>query len=168
MFMTGNRQPLICILFAIGLAIWGGAAFAQDADDDFGVSESDIETDGDGSEGTTACLRDSDCGDNQSCRDDGRCVTLQCETDTDCIFADFYCRDDDKTCAPKICVWDSDCLAHELCLKAACVADPSTYVEGGVGGCQMSLIASKWDQIGILIIGVLLLGWLSYVRRKRT
>lgn len=34
-------------------------------------------------------------------------------------------------------------------------------------GFQMTLIASKWDQIGILIIGGLLLGWLHYIRRRR-
>lgn len=103
------------------------------------------------------CVLDSDCQDNETCKDDGRCVPLQCETDDDCIYDDLLCRVEDKQCALKECRYDADCLSYQICLSKSCTNDPTTYVEGGAGNCTVISVVRHWDQLAMLVICLLLL-----------
>ncbi len=123
----------------------------------------DGDADGGDSEILRECQQDSDCGTNEVCKDDGVCVTYECDLDSDCD-SGYHCRED-KICAPDRCSWDVDCLSHELCIKSQCIMDPSTYVEGGAFNCQTSSMESRWEQIGAIVIGGLLLLWFRIRRR---
>lgn len=172
MKQAGTVVSLFYIFFLV-LALSPAPLGAEPSESD-GDSDSQVEDDGD----TTAdgdqtsddpardCLLDTDCESGEICRDDGRCIPEDCEIDADCNFGDFYCRED-KTCGPIVCVVDNDCLTFELCLQGSCLADPTTYVEGGVTNCQTMSLPQRWPHLILIAIGVLMLLWIRF-RRNRT
>ncbi len=141
-------------------------------DGDIDLEGSEASEDGDSEDGDSegvstnaGCESDNECGDGYLCRPEGYCVPEFCETNSDCIFNDFICREDGK-CAPELCTLDSDCMSFEICLDQSCISDPASYVEGGVANCQSLSLSSRYEQLGVVIIGGLLLIWLR-IRRGR-
>jgi len=129
------------------------------------AEDGDLETETDNESATVVyddCKRDADCGANETCKDDGRCFVLQCETDADCRYDDLYCRMEDKQCALKICKYDADCLSYQLCISNECETDPTTYVEGGAGNCNSLSLTGHWDQVAMLVIGLLMLLFIRF------
>src|SRR5690554_310632 len=90
----------------------------------------------------TGCIDDGDCGANEYCDPERKCVTRECEQSSDCGEG-FVCEgvcvkgchaDDDcpggegcvrlgdhpGTCTPAACIGDEDCSQGEICLCGLC------------------------------------------------
>ena len=158
-----EKYVFLCVAISAVLLL-SFPVIAEDGDSDgFDVEESET-TEIEEEEGPE-CIRDSDCGSNEVCRDEGFCVVHNCGDNGDCNNTDFYCRQD-GVCAPKKCVWDSDCMKLEICIDSKCLFSATTSIEGGVPNCQSSALESRWEQIGVMVIGCLLLIWLRFRRKN--
>jgi len=106
------------------------------------------------------CTKNDDCVNGKEClTDEGFCMQIHCETDLECKIdnQNYYCWAEGHSCEKK-CLWDKDCKVYgeyELCIMSKCVADPTSYVEGGVNNCQSSGLPGAGALLVMLSLGLL-------------